>query len=65
MREATCKGCKANILWFKTVRGKNIPADAKGETRIIINAEGQAVMARTYMPHHATCPEVEQFRKEK
>ncbi len=65
MREAICKGCKANIVWFKTVRGKNIPADAKGETRIIINAEGQAVMAKTFMPHHATCPEVDQFRKEK
>lgn len=64
MREATCKGCGANILWFKTVRGKNIPADVKGETRIILNAEGQAVMARTYMPHHATCPNVDDFRKE-
>jgi hypothetical protein len=65
MRESICKGCGANILWFKTVRGKNIPADAKSETRIIMNAEGQAVMARTYMPHHATCPEVDKFRKEK
>jgi hypothetical protein len=65
MRESTCKGCGASILWFKTVRGKNIPADAKGETRIIMNAEGQAVMARSYMPHHATCPEVDKFRKDK
>jgi hypothetical protein len=65
MREATCKGCGASILWFKTVRGKNIPADAKSETRIIMNAEGQAVMVASYMPHHATCPEVDKFRKEK
>lgn len=63
MRESICTGCRAPIYWLRTIRGKNIPADVPGETRIMLNDDGEAIMVKTYMPHHATCPNVDDFRK--
>lgn len=65
MRESICSGCRAPIYWFRTPRGKNMPGDAPGETRIMVNDDGEAVMVKTYMPHWATCPEADKFKKEK
>lgn len=65
MRESLCKGCGAEILWLKTVRGKNMPVDPIGEARIIRNQHDEAVMVQTYMPHWATCPKADEFKKEK
>lgn len=65
MRESICTGCRANIVWFRTPRGKNMPADAKAETRIILDDDGAAVMAQTWMPHWATCPKADQFKRER
>ena len=70
----TCKGCNAEIEWFETMRGKKVPVDAKPENRYVLRPQvnqrgdtyGHVVeLVNTYMPHHATCPEVEKFRKGK
>ncbi len=63
MREVPCSGCKAPIIWMKTIRGKNMPVDAKGEQRIALDDDGRAVMVQTWMPHWATCPKAKDFKK--
>ncbi len=69
-----CRGCKAEIIWVVTKKGKHTPIDAKPERRYIIrqtikNDRGNDVplveLEKTYMPHHATCPMVDRFRKPK
>ncbi len=65
-----CKGCDAPIIWFETPQGKRQPFDAKpmkrGQVNIWPNEDENWTpivhMIDTYMPHHATCPEVERFR---
>jgi len=42
-----------------------MPADVPGENRIMLDDDGAAVMVKTYMPHWATCPEADKFKKEK
>lgn len=63
---ARCKGCDAEIVWFKTESGANIPLDAKSEKRIVLIGQPDGLVAKlldTYMPHHATCSHVDEFRK--
>jgi hypothetical protein len=48
-----CKGCQAEIVWIKTVNGKNMPCNAEKIT--IVTEEGQTVVG--YIPHWATCPQ--------
>lgn len=69
---ATCKGCGAQIIWCVTVSGKKQPYDAKPEKRGVIalfqpgTREPPTMRIEdTYLPHHASCPEVERFRKDK
>jgi hypothetical protein len=50
---------------MRTIKGKNMPVDAKGEQRVILDDSGAAVMAQTWMPHWATCPKADQFKKER
>lgn len=65
MDEGICNGCGAEIYWVVTAKNQaRMPLDRKPEQRVIINTDGQAVMIRTYMPHHATCPDVEMFRRQ-
>ncbi len=65
MKQGTCTGCKRPILWFKTIKRKNMPADPDSEMRLMLNEDGEAVMVRTYTPHWGTCPEAEKFKKDK
>lgn len=69
-----CKGCNAEIEWFETIRGKKAPVDATPEKRYVVrerlNQKAEVIghvveLVNTYMPHHATCPKVEEFRKPK
>lgn len=67
-----CSACQAEIKWIETENGKNTPLDAKPEKRwvkyIIMGRKGNETrwkLVDTYMPHHATCPEVDKFRKSK
>jgi hypothetical protein len=74
----TCRSCKAEIVWARTALGKLMPVDKepseKGNVELVSAAgwphltamvHGQPPMLPTtlHMPHHATCPTPEQFRK--
>lgn len=73
MNEARCKGCGRPIFWARhATSGKAMPFDAEpsdhGTWDLRLNARGLAAIhdpkAETrYVPHHATCPKVEQFRR--
>ena len=54
-----CKKCKAKIRWIKTKKGKWMPVDSKEITIVTIVGEIQ----KGYIPHWATCPNAEEFRK--
>lgn len=41
-----CKGCQAEIIWIKTVNGKNMPCNAK-EVVYWENKDGKANIVRT------------------
>lgn len=62
---ATCRGCGAPIIWVTTVNEKKTPIDEKPEHRYIFGDDERVQLVKTYMPHHATCPEVDRFRKKK
>lgn len=59
------------MVWGKNGKsGKPVPLDAKPERRYVragTDPQGNAVFQLTfaYMPHHATCPKVAEFRREK
>ncbi len=68
--ESLCRGCGAIIIWAKTPAGKNAPVDAQPEKRWVEQRTpgfplSTGALIDTYMPHHATCSGVEQFRKPK
>lgn len=48
---ATCRGCKADIEWWITPKGKKMPFD--------LMVEGSSLSK----PHHSTCPNADDFRK--
>ena len=70
-----CKGCKAPIWWARRANGKAQPLDRTphpdGNVVIengllvqfqpLIHDDGR----ERFMPHHATCPNVADFRKAK
>lgn len=58
-----CKSCEADILWFTTNNGKPIPVDAEPDKRVVIGRNGKAYIVDTYVPHHATCPYADDYRK--
>jgi hypothetical protein len=70
---STCRApeCKREILWARTRAGKLIPLDPEPERRIVLvtkagptdSPELVAESLPTYMPHHATCPGAERFRR--
>lgn len=58
-----CEGCGGPIIWVKTAANdKWIPLNAKPERRMVINAEHKAESVTVWMPHHATCEKVDDFR---
>lgn len=68
---AKCKGCDAEIVWGITSKNnKRIPLDANPETRPVqVGTDEFGIpivdMRFVFMPHHATCPKVSDFRKAK
>jgi hypothetical protein len=76
---ATCSGCDAEIVWALTAKDKRVPLDAKPEKRYVlapvlarddfgfiaavIHHDERAQLVDTFMPHHATCPNVDEFRR--
>jgi hypothetical protein len=72
-----CRGCGAEVLWIHTSATNaliplNVEPDPKGN---VVIRDGKAVTLKKddlfdslvdgekYMPHHATCPKVAEFRK--
>lgn len=54
-----CSGCGREILWGRTAKQKWTPVDPDVTT--IYDKDGE--IRRGHIPHHATCPKVERFRK--
>jgi len=50
-RPAFCGGCGASVLWFRTPKKKFIPIDGSND--------GQ------FVPHWATCPKADDFRRKR
>lgn len=69
--KSICRGCGQTIVWAMTEAGKRMPLDIEpnpdGNMTLILAGVLVARKAQLdetrYMPHHATCPEVGQFRK--
>lgn len=76
---AQCKGCNATIIWVRMPSGKLMPVDAEPTFlgTVAIHSDGirGAVLRREereklpagtklYLPHHVTCPNADEFRKE-
>ena len=58
-RIVRCSSCRAQIIWLKTAKGKNMPVDAdtvKPEDTVF-DAESD------HISHFATCPNANQHRK--
>jgi hypothetical protein len=46
--------------------GKKIaPVNATPQKLYVVNDQGEAELRNCYTPHHATCPDVEHFRKQR
>lgn len=73
-----CKACGAAITWAITeASGRSIPLDptptAAGNLVIVDRTQADTPVVRVvmpgngeaFMPHHATCPDVDKFRKKK
>ena len=53
-----CRSCKAPIVWLKTSRGKNMPADASS-----VGVDDVLFDPAKHISHFATCPNANQHRK--
>lgn len=73
-----CRSCGAPLLWVYTVAGNLMPLDAEpNEKGYVVLVDGKAHTIRNdlfdamlpegprYMPHHATCPNAAQHRRQK
>ena len=63
-----CGACGAEIRWALTDRGARMPLDAEPVKRAILTMQPGSTdplveVVDTFMPHHATCPKADQFRK--
>lgn len=51
-------------MWGLTAKGAKVPMDPPTK-RYVQGRSGRYIMVETHDPHHATCPNVDMFRKEK
>lgn len=59
-RISRCRSCNAQIIWFKTPAGKNMPVNANSVER------GDEVLdIKRHISHFATCPTAPQHRRRK
>lgn len=79
MPNAVCRSCGAEIMWVPTAAGKRLPLNAEPDPLgnvVLRRRENRTVFAhvlkkneedlfaeRRWMPHHATCPSVDQHRR--
>ena len=57
-RITRCKTCRAQIIWFKTHDGRNMPVNAD-----TVEAADQELDLKRHVSHFATCPQAAQHRK--
>lgn len=73
-----CKGCRAEIEWIRTKTGKMMPVDpepvfvATGGKQTFVTDEGDIITGSiseektdevAFVPHWATCPAADSFRR--
>lgn len=76
---STCKGCHAQVLWTQAANGSWMICNPEvilftpgGGTETFVTPEGKVVRGKRsaegqvgYISHWATCPNRDQFKKEK
>ena len=56
---AKCRSCGAEIVWVKTLQGKNMPIDAETD-------DGSGLFDHNvHVSHFATCPDAPSWRRDK
>lgn len=67
---ASCRSCNASIRWARTQHGNLMPLDAHPTANGCIDIIDGTAMATTpqagrllWMPHHATCPDADTWRR--
>lgn len=61
LRITRCRYCHAQIIWFKTEDGKNVPIDA--DTVEPEDDTDEGLDLERHVSHFSTCPQSNQFRK--
>lgn len=59
-----CKGCHRDIKWIRSASGKATPIDPQIATIWSETPAGWRLF-KGHVPHFATCPNADEFRKEK
>lgn len=54
-----CRGCGEEIEWIETVNGKKMPVNP-GKI-VVVTSKGEVVTGQ--IPHWATCPKAQDFKK--
>lgn len=57
-RIVRCRSCRAQIIWFKTDNGRNMPVDAD-----TVDPEDQELDLDVHKSHFATCKDAGTWRK--
>lgn len=57
-RITRCRSCRAQIIWFKTPAGKNMPVDAD-----TVEPEDEELDLERHVSHFRTCPQADQHRR--
>jgi predicted RNA-binding Zn-ribbon protein involved in translation (DUF1610 family) len=57
-RITRCKSCRAQIIWFRTLAGKNMPVDAD-----TVEPEDDDLDLSRHVSHFSTCPQAGQHRR--
>lgn len=57
-RITRCRTCHAQIIWFKTETGKNMPVDAD-----TVAPEDEELDLDRHVSHFRTCPQAGQHRR--
>lgn len=57
-RIVACRSCGAQIIWFNTDKGRNVPIDAES-----VKPEDTEYHYGRHVAHFATCPNADQHRR--
>lgn len=60
--QKNCKGCGKAVLWIQGKSGKWIPCDPTPKLTVVLE-DGEVVSG--FQSHFATCPQANQFRRER